>query len=200
MRKLWQETRDPGCKTEVNWVSRLITHMTREKTLERWESKLANKEVTSQAPITKSLTNRDAPRAQTVINGLLGPKFQPVDKANAFADCLKKQFIPHKLCDENHERQVEARVQALLEADDNDPPAKVRPCDLHKLIHSLKLNKACEIDGIPNEWLRHLPRRPLVHLTHLTDKTTNFRKQSSNKSNIWSQVPEWPRYLDIMTD
>jgi potassium voltage-gated channel Eag-related subfamily H protein 8 len=29
------------------------------------------------------------------------------------------------------------------------------------------LKKACGIDGIPNECLRHLPRRPLVHLTHL---------------------------------
>jgi hypothetical protein len=34
-------------------------------------------------------------------------------------------------------------------------------------INSLKLRKACRIDGIPNEYLRHLPRRPLVHLTHL---------------------------------
>jgi len=35
------------------------------------------------------------------------------------------------------------------------------------LINSLKLRKAWRIDGIPNECLRHLPRRRLVHLTHL---------------------------------
>jgi hypothetical protein len=29
------------------------------------------------------------------------------------------------------------------------------------------LKKVFGIDGIPNECLRHLPRRPLVHLTHL---------------------------------
>jgi hypothetical protein len=57
---------------------------------------------------------------------------------------------------------VEARVQAVLETVDN-PPQRIRPCDLHKLINSLKLKKACGIDGIPNECLRHLPRRPLVH-------------------------------------
>jgi hypothetical protein len=45
---------------------------------------------------------------------------------------------------------VEARVQALLEA-----------------VNSLKLKKACGIDRIPNECLRHLPRRPPIHLTHL---------------------------------
>jgi hypothetical protein len=31
----------------------------------------------------------------------------------------------------------------------------------------MKLRKACGLDGIPNECLRYLPRRPLVHLTHL---------------------------------
>jgi hypothetical protein len=62
---------------------------------------------------------------------------------------------------------VEAKVQALLGAVDSYPPERIRPCDLQKLLNSLKLKKACGIDGIPNECLRHLPRRPLVHLTHL---------------------------------
>jgi hypothetical protein len=64
-------------------------------------------------------------------------------------------------------KTTEARVQALLEAVDNSHPERIRPCDLQKLINSLKLRKACRIDGIPNECLRHLPRRPLVDLTHL---------------------------------
>jgi hypothetical protein len=33
----------------------------------------------------------------------------------------------------------------------------------------LKLRQACGIDGVPNECLRHLPRRSLVHLTHLVN-------------------------------
>jgi hypothetical protein len=52
---------------------------------------------------------------------------------------------------------VEARVQALLETVDNSPSERVRPCNLQKVINSLKLRKACGIDGIPNECLRHLP-------------------------------------------
>jgi hypothetical protein len=39
-RKLWQETRDPGCKTAVNRVSKAIRRMIRKKTLEQWETKL----------------------------------------------------------------------------------------------------------------------------------------------------------------
>jgi hypothetical protein len=38
---------------------------------------------------------------------------------------------------------------------------------MHKLTNSLKLRGACGLDGIPNECLRHLPRRPVIHPTHL---------------------------------
>jgi hypothetical protein len=71
-------------------------------------------------PIAKSLTNKDGPRAPTAFDGLFGLKY-PVDKANARADCLENQFTPHDLYEENHERRVEARVRALLEAADSDP-------------------------------------------------------------------------------
>jgi hypothetical protein len=110
---------------------------------------------------------RDGPKAPTAIHGSSGLKFHPLEKANAIADYLENLFTPHDLCEENHEWRVEARVQALLEAADDNPLEKIRPCDIQKLIRSLKLRKACGIDGIPNECLRHLPRRPLVHLTHL---------------------------------
>jgi hypothetical protein len=36
------------------------------------------------------------------------------------------------------------------------------------------LKKACGIDDIPNECLGHLPRRPLVYLTHLINDCTRF--------------------------
>jgi hypothetical protein len=50
--------------------------MTLKKALERWETMLANTEVTPQAvwPIAKSLANRDGPRAPTTIHGPLGLK------------------------------------------------------------------------------------------------------------------------------
>jgi hypothetical protein len=78
------------------------------------------------------------------------------------ADGLENQVSPHDVCEEKHVRKVMTRVQALSEAvDDNSP------CHVQKLINSLKLTMACVIDGIPNEYLRHLPRKPIVHLTHL---------------------------------
>jgi hypothetical protein len=55
----------------------------------------------------------------------------------------------------------------MLETENTTLSEKIRPCDLKTLINSLKLKKAFGIDGIPNECLRYLPRRTLVHLTHL---------------------------------
>jgi hypothetical protein len=91
----------------------------------------------------------------------------PSEKADAISDCLKIQLISHVLCDDIHEWRVEVGVQALLEAVDNKPFERIGPYGLQKLINSLKLGKARGIGDIPNECLRHLPRRPLVHLTNL---------------------------------
>jgi hypothetical protein len=117
--------------------------------------------------MAKILLNRDAPKAPKVVHGFTGLKFFPTEKANAIANCLENRFTHHDLCDEYHERRVETIVQVMLETENIDPPEKIKPCNLQKLIETLKLRKACGFDGIPNECLRHLPRRTLVHLTHL---------------------------------
>jgi hypothetical protein len=100
--------------------------MTRKKALERWETKINNTEVTPQAiwSIAKYLLKRDGTRAPTAIHGPSGLKFHPSGKANAIADCLENQFTHHDLCNENHERRVEARVQTLLESVENKHPRK----------------------------------------------------------------------------
>jgi hypothetical protein len=102
-----------------------------------------------------------------MVLGPLGPVFYPKEKTNVIANYLENLFKTHKVYDTDHERRVEARVPALLTTVDENPPVEFRPCDVSKEIRSLKLGKATGIDGIPNEYLRHLPRRSLVHITHL---------------------------------
>jgi hypothetical protein len=90
----------------------------------------------------------------------------------------------------------------LLEAVDSDPPERIRPCDLQKLLNTLKFKKVCGIDCIPNECLRHLPRRPLVHLTHLINHCIRL----SHFPKSWKEAkvealpkpgkdPKWPQNL-----
>jgi hypothetical protein len=180
---VWQETRDPESKTAVN--------VPQKKALERWERTLQ-----AIRPIAKSLINTDGPRAPTAIHGPLGKKFHLLEKANAIIDCLEKQFTPHNLCEESHERLVKARVKDLLEAIGNDPPLKISSCDLQKSLNSLKLRKACGIDGIPNGCLRYLPRRPLVHLTDFINHCIRL----SHFLTSWKEakvisLPKDPKFL-----
>jgi hypothetical protein len=178
--------------------------MTRKKTLEQWETKISNTEVTPQAncPIATSLLKRDGPRAPTAIHGPSGLKCHSSEKANTIADCLENQFIHHDLCDENHERRAEASAQTLLEAVDNKPSERKRPCDLQKLISSLKLRKSCGINGIPNECIKYLPRRPLLHLIYLFNhclRLSLFPKSSKETKIITlpksGKDPKFPQNL-----
>jgi hypothetical protein len=73
---------------------------------------------------------------------------------------------------------------------------------VHKLVNSLKLRKACGFDRIPNECLRHLPRRPLAHLTHLFNhwlRLSHFPKPWKETKFITlpksSKAPEFPQNL-----
>jgi hypothetical protein len=108
----------------------------------------------------------------------------------------------HDLCDENHERRMEDRVQTLLEAVDNKHPERIRPCELQKLISFLKLRKPCGIYGIPKECLRHFPRRPLVHLIYLFNhyiRLSHFPKSWKEAKSIKlpkpGKDPKFPQNL-----
>jgi hypothetical protein len=118
---------------------------------------------------------RDGPMIPNAVHGHLGITYHPNEKAKAVVDCLEKQFTSHDLRDENHERHVKTTVQALLESADDTLLGKARSCDINKLANSLKLGKSCGLDSIPNECLRHLPRRPLVHLTHCIQQASYSR-------------------------
>jgi hypothetical protein len=106
--------------------------MTRKRALERWETKIENCEVTPQAmwPLAKTLTKRGGPKVPTAIHGPSGPIFYPNAKAKVIANYLEDQITPHELCDLDHERRVEARVQAVLKTVDEAPSEKFRPCDV----------------------------------------------------------------------
>jgi hypothetical protein len=80
----------------------------------------------------KSLTKRGGPKAPFALHGPSGSISYPIDKANIIADCLKKQFRAHGLCDCGHRRYVEAQVEALLATVDEDTPVNSDPVTSQK--------------------------------------------------------------------
>jgi hypothetical protein len=97
---------------------------------------------------------------------------------------------------------VETSVQALPASGHHTPQGRFRPCGIHKLVNSLKLRKACGLDGISNECFRHLPRRPLAHLTYLFNhclRLSHFPKPWKNAKSITlpkpGNDPKFPKNL-----
>jgi hypothetical protein len=84
---------------------------------------------------------RDGPKAPAAIHGPLGLKFLSLEKGNVITDCLESQFKPRDSCDENHERLVQTRVQALLKAVSDSPLEKVRAYDVQKLKKLSQINR-----------------------------------------------------------
>jgi len=60
-------------------------------------------------------------------------------------------------------KTMKTRFQALFKAVGNNSTDRLRPCDVQKTNKLAKI-EARGIDGIPNECLSHLPRRPLVQI------------------------------------
>jgi hypothetical protein len=111
--------------------------MVRKRAVERWETELANCEVTPQAiwPIAGSLTKMGGPNTPSAILGPLGPTIYPINKSNIIADCLENQLRVHDLCDFDSSRHVDAKVEDLLATVDEDTSVNFRPCDISKEIY-----------------------------------------------------------------
>jgi hypothetical protein len=155
-------------------------------------NKIGNSEVTPQAlwPVVKSLWSGMDQRHQALHEPW--EIKSPERESQHDAGYLENQFTSHDLCDENHEGQLETRVQVLLAFVDNTPLGKVRPCDTYKLANSLKLRNAREFDNVTNKHLRHLPKRPLVYLTHLFHhylRLSHFPKPWKEKNVITLPKP-----------
>jgi hypothetical protein len=80
---------------------------------------------------------------------------------------LENQFTRHDLCDDNHERQVEARVQALLETVDNNPwkSQTVLCTEINKFLEIEK----CLRDGCHFKWMPQTPSKETIGTLNIFD-------------------------------
>jgi hypothetical protein len=85
LQKLWHETRDPACKTALDWFTKTIRRITWKKASKRWETKLSKCEVTPHAIwcLAKSVMKRYRPKAPTAIHGPSCLRFLLLEKANS---------------------------------------------------------------------------------------------------------------------
>jgi hypothetical protein len=69
------------------------------------------------------------------------PKISSIRESQRHCGLLENRFTHHNLCDEHHERWVEALVQDVLETEDKAPSESIRPYELKRLIKSLRIKR-----------------------------------------------------------
>jgi hypothetical protein len=95
--------------------------------------------------IAKIRMKRSGPKTSTPIYG-------PTTRGYyAISNCLENQFIRQDMCDENHERRVEARVWVLLETVDDNSLERVRLHDVETLINLFQLGNCKRIPQAPSQ-------------------------------------------------
>jgi hypothetical protein len=112
--------------------------------------------------MTKSVVKWNQPKAP---NEVLTLQVIISLKQESQRDCELLRKPVHMLCMTSVPKTI--RVQALLKSVADIPLQKVTSSNIQILINTLKLKKACGLEGIKNERLRHVPRRSLSHVIHL---------------------------------
>jgi hypothetical protein len=134
------------------------------------------------------------PKAPSAFYGPVCHIFYPTNKANIILDSLENRFRVHELCDCDHRRHVEAKVEVLLTTVNGDIPVNFRPCDVSKEIQFLKLRKVCYFSGIRNKYLCHLVGH--LHLTHLFNHfPASWKEEKIIILSKPGKDPKFPQHL-----
>ena len=167
--KLYRQFGSPCYKTLYNQYTHLVKNRLRELKDEAWDESLSQS-VKDRVPPWQLLHRIKASRAPQKTTALCdGQKYvyHPLDKARVLASALEDRFTPHHLASPDHEYQVNLRVETILSSNFPMIMPDIKISELRGLIKNLKSNCAPGTDKIPNIALKHLNRRPLLHLLNI---------------------------------
>ncbi|GFX36234.1 probable RNA-directed DNA polymerase from transposon X-element [Trichonephila clavipes] len=167
-RKLWNNTRDPPYKREVNALIRQIRKEIEIHTNRTWKDQLLTLN-----PQDNSLYNlhRKITKRTTVILPLHGPggmAYSDFKKVEAFKETLEVTFQENiePYCDDKFE-EVENVVSNYFDNFTTSTPPLTSPNEFRGIIKKLQNRKAAVPDQIPNIALKYLTLNAITHLTKI---------------------------------
>jgi hypothetical protein len=165
LRRQWQVTRDRALKAQVNRLQRSVTYRLDEWRNEQWSDTLESLDSEDQLlwKMTKRVMRVPTPSPPLQVPG--GLAFSDSEKAEALADSLEAQFQP--VNDSSDPAAIEM-VNKAMRAYEYVPSSERKltsPSEVHQALRGLKVGKAPGPNGIPNRFLRHLPKRAIIFLT-----------------------------------
>jgi hypothetical protein len=115
--------------------------------------------------LAKFLTKGDWPGATIAVHGLLGVKYQLIEKLTSLL--IAWRISAHSMTCEMKSLKFgwDKCSRCARNRRKNLPETKIQKCT--KMIKVVKPRKTCSADSIANSCFKNLPRRTLIHVTHL---------------------------------
>lgn len=181
-RSIWQSTRLPSHKKNLNYLTNLLKTKLRVHKSEQFELYMKSLQPKNGSlwKATKKLTKyREKIPPLRQENGLLA--ITDKDKANIFASQLAETFKPHPLTtpENNFNSEMHNFLSAPLPM--SLPSKPISPGEIQSLINKLPPGKAPGNDLITNKVLKNLSLKTLMLLTHIY----NAMLRLSHFPEIW---------------
>ncbi|GFU70418.1 probable RNA-directed DNA polymerase from transposon X-element [Trichonephila clavipes] len=167
-RKLWNNTRYPPYKREVNALIMQIRSEIQDHKNRTWKKFLLtlNPEDNSLYNLHRTFSKRHTPFPP--LNGPGGMAYSDFEKAEAFKDTLEVTFQENEepYCDDKIE-EVENLVNHFFDNFTTSTPPLTSPSKIRGIIKKLQKRKAAGPDKISNIALKYLTLNAITHLTKL---------------------------------
>ncbi|GFT22565.1 RNA-directed DNA polymerase from mobile element jockey [Trichonephila clavipes] len=167
-RKLWNNTRYPPYKREVNALIRQIRSEIQEHKNRTWKDFLLtlNPEDNFLYNLHRKFSKRHIPFPH--LHGPGGMAYSDFEKAEAFKDTLEVTFQENEepYCDDKIE-EVENLVDDYFDNFATSTPPLTSPSEVRGIIKKLQNRKAAGSDQIPNIAFKYFTLNAITHLTKL---------------------------------
>ncbi|GFV58140.1 probable RNA-directed DNA polymerase from transposon X-element [Trichonephila clavipes] len=182
-RKLWQFTRFPQHKTELNRLQNKIKRLAGKYRQQVWEDHLTSLDAEDGSLWGTARAFRKKASPISALNGPNGIALSDSNKTDLIAQSLESQFQLNDI----HNPQKDQIITSIVDAYINDhtnttdaiPPAL--PSEIINYIKKIKIKKSPGRDGITNKMIKNLPLITVFKITNIINNMFKLR----NFPNAW---------------
>ncbi|KAL4136298.1 hypothetical protein QTP88_007846 [Uroleucon formosanum] len=166
-RSRWQRSHLPSDKKTYNYFSSVLKNTIRKFNSENYQNYINSLSTTNNSlwKATKNLLKQKniSPPLRYPDNTLA---ISHLEKANLFASDLESRFTPHpNILDPDHSNHIESSLSQTLPM--SLPTKHTSPSEIQYIIKNLANNKSPGHDLITNRIIKRLPKRAIIHLSHI---------------------------------
>ncbi|GFU17879.1 probable RNA-directed DNA polymerase from transposon X-element [Trichonephila clavipes] len=176
-RKLWQFTRFPQHKTELNRLQNKIKRKVGQYRQQAWEEHLTSLDAEDGSLWGTARASRKKASPISTLNGPNGIALSDSNKTDLIAQSLESQFQLNDIHNPQKDQIITSIVDAYINDHTNitDPIPPALPSEIINYIKKIKVKKSPGRDGITNKMIRNLPLITVFKIANIINNMFKLR-------------------------